>query len=118
MYHIIAFRVKWAWVTFESALSVSLAAIHALRFALDHIPKAQAVTLYQRFVTFEKQHGDRQGIEDVVVSKRRWVRPRQEQAAQRAEACAGAGHGGVGAGAHLGVGRRSRSGWELIVGTV
>jgi hypothetical protein len=43
------------------------------RYALDHIPKNQATSLYQRFVSFEKQHGDRQGIEDVVVSKRRWV---------------------------------------------
>lgn len=43
------------------------------RYALDHIPKAQAGSLYARFVAFEKQHGDRAGIEDVVVSKRRCV---------------------------------------------
>eukprot|EP00898_Chlorokybus_atmophyticus_P002064 jgi/Chlat1/2859/Chrsp194S00790 len=42
------------------------------KFALDHIPKAQAQNLYQRFVTFEKQFGDRAGIEDVIVSKRRF----------------------------------------------
>lgn len=42
-----------------------------LRYALDHIPKNQAASLYSRFVAFEKQHGDREGIEDVVVSKRR-----------------------------------------------
>ena len=41
------------------------------RYALDHIPKDQAEGLYTRFVAFEKQHGDREGIEDVVVSKRR-----------------------------------------------
>ncbi len=28
--------------------------------------------LYQRFVSFEKQHGDRAGIEDVIVSERRF----------------------------------------------
>jgi hypothetical protein len=33
------------------------------RYALDHIPKAQAEGVYQRFVQFEKQHGDREGIE-------------------------------------------------------
>ena len=33
------------------------------RYALDHIPKAQADAVYQRFVQFEKQHGDREGIE-------------------------------------------------------
>ncbi|GIM00876.1 hypothetical protein Vretimale_5770, partial [Volvox reticuliferus] len=42
------------------------------RYALDHIPKASAPTLYSRFVAFEKQHGDREGIEQVVVSKRRF----------------------------------------------
>ncbi|EFJ49177.1 hypothetical protein VOLCADRAFT_59517, partial [Volvox carteri f. nagariensis] len=42
------------------------------RYALDHIPKASASTLYSRFVAFEKQHGDREGIEQVVVSKRRF----------------------------------------------
>ncbi len=41
------------------------------RFALDNIPKASAPSLYGRFVAFEKQHGDREGIETVVVSKRR-----------------------------------------------
>ena len=41
------------------------------RYALDHIPKNQAASLYARFVTFEKQHGDRAGIEDVVVSEKR-----------------------------------------------
>jgi crooked neck len=42
------------------------------KYALDHIPKSQAAELYRRFVTFEKQHGDREGIEDVIVSKRRF----------------------------------------------
>ncbi|KAG2493851.1 hypothetical protein HYH03_008067 [Edaphochlamys debaryana] len=42
------------------------------RYALDHIPKSSAPTLYARFVGFEKQHGDREGIEQVVVSKRRF----------------------------------------------
>jgi len=42
------------------------------KYALDHIPKAQATRLYKRFVTFEKQHGDRDGIEDVIVAKRRF----------------------------------------------
>mmetsp|Transcript_35189 Transcript_35189/g.67252 ORF Transcript_35189/g.67252 Transcript_35189/m.67252 type:complete len:729 (-) Transcript_35189:192-2378(-) len=42
------------------------------KFALDHIPKGQANDLYRRFVQFEKQHGDRDGIEEVIVSKRRF----------------------------------------------
>jgi crooked neck len=42
------------------------------KFALDSIPKSKAGELYQAFVAFEKQHGDREGIEDVIVSKRRF----------------------------------------------
>ena len=33
------------------------------KYALDHLPKSQAGELYGRFVQFEKQQGDREGIE-------------------------------------------------------
>lgn len=33
------------------------------KYALDHLPRSQATNVYRRFVTFEKQHGDREGIE-------------------------------------------------------
>ena len=39
---------------------------------MDHIPKQRANDLYQRFVNFEKQHGERDGIEAVIVAKRRF----------------------------------------------
>lgn len=42
------------------------------KYALDHIPKGQAEDLYRKFVSFEKQYGDRGGIEDVIVGKRRF----------------------------------------------
>lgn len=42
------------------------------KYALDHIPKQHAQELYRMFTTFEKQHGDRSAIEDVIVSKRRF----------------------------------------------
>jgi len=35
------------------------------------MPREQVLELYNEFITFEKKHGDRQGIEDVIVSKRR-----------------------------------------------
>lgn len=41
------------------------------KYALDHIPKGQADDLYKQFVAFEKQYGNRDAIEDVIVSKRR-----------------------------------------------
>lgn len=42
------------------------------KYALDHLPKSQAGELYRRFVQFEKQLGDREGIEEVIVSERRF----------------------------------------------
>mmetsp|Transcript_7023 Transcript_7023/g.25892 ORF Transcript_7023/g.25892 Transcript_7023/m.25892 type:complete len:723 (+) Transcript_7023:146-2314(+) len=42
------------------------------KYALDSIPKGQAEDLYRTFVAFEKQHGDKGGIENVIVSKRRF----------------------------------------------
>jgi len=42
------------------------------KYALDNIPRDKAQELYKMFISFEKQHGDRQGIEDVVVGKRRF----------------------------------------------
>ena len=41
------------------------------RYALDTIPKKEARELYKAFVSFEKQHGDRKGIEDAIIDKRR-----------------------------------------------
>eukprot|EP00457_Paulinella_chromatophora_P003088 gb/GEZN01003093.1/.p1 GENE.gb/GEZN01003093.1/~~gb/GEZN01003093.1/.p1 ORF type:complete len:699 (-),score=138.96 gb/GEZN01003093.1/:150-2246(-) len=41
------------------------------KFALDNLPKAKAVKLYQTYTAFEKQRGDKKGIEDVILSKRR-----------------------------------------------
>ncbi|XP_024371438.1 uncharacterized protein [Physcomitrium patens] len=42
------------------------------KYALDHTPKGKADTVYQKFVQFEKQYGDREGIENVIVGKRRF----------------------------------------------
>ncbi|XP_010465138.1 PREDICTED: crooked neck-like protein 1 [Camelina sativa] len=39
------------------------------KFALDRIPKERAETLYSKFVAFEKRYGDKEGIEDAIVSK-------------------------------------------------
>jgi len=42
------------------------------KYALDNIPKNSARKLFQKFIQFEKQFGDREGIEDVIVGKRRF----------------------------------------------
>lgn len=42
------------------------------KYALDHLPKSQAGELYRRFVQFEKQLGDREGIEVRGPAFKRW----------------------------------------------
>jgi crooked neck len=41
------------------------------RYALDNVPKNRVNELYNAYTVFEKQHGDRAGIEAVVLAKRR-----------------------------------------------
>eukprot|EP00397_Hematodinium_sp_SG-2012_P027298 GEMP01028675.1.p1 GENE.GEMP01028675.1~~GEMP01028675.1.p1 ORF type:complete len:614 (+),score=108.63 GEMP01028675.1:206-1843(+) len=42
------------------------------RLALERLPKGEGDDLYRKYVSFEKQHGDQDGIDDVVVNKRRF----------------------------------------------
>ncbi len=65
---IVRCRARGVWVNTKEVIPVVTAPPVPLFFA-----QASAPTLYSRFVAFEKQHGDREGIEQVVVSKRRWV---------------------------------------------
>ncbi|NXK96104.1 CRNL1 protein, partial [Formicarius rufipectus] len=42
------------------------------KYALDRIPKQNAQNLFKNYTIFEKKFGDRRGIEDIIVSKRRF----------------------------------------------
>ncbi|XP_054677593.1 crooked neck-like protein 1 isoform X2 [Grus americana] len=42
------------------------------KYALDRIPKHEAQNLFKNYTIFEKKFGDRRGIEDIIVSKRRF----------------------------------------------
>ncbi|MBZ3890574.1 Crooked neck-like protein 1 [Sciurus carolinensis] len=42
------------------------------KYALDRIPKHEAQDLFKNYTIFEKKFGDRRGIEDIIVSKRRF----------------------------------------------
>ncbi|XP_046981813.1 protein crooked neck [Schistocerca americana] len=42
------------------------------KYALEHIPKDRAQELYKAYTIHEKKYGDRTGIEDVIVSKRKF----------------------------------------------
>ncbi|CAL0311399.1 unnamed protein product [Lupinus luteus] len=61
-----------AFAEFEERCKETERARAIYKFALDHIPKGRAEDLYRKFVAFEKQYGDREGIEDAIVGKRRF----------------------------------------------
>jgi crooked neck len=42
------------------------------KYALDVVPKGQAQALYRMYTAFEKQHGSKEGIDNVIASKRRF----------------------------------------------
>ena len=52
-----------SFAQFEEMSSETERARAIYKYALDNIPKAQVSELYQKFVAFEKQHGEREGIE-------------------------------------------------------
>lgn len=42
------------------------------KYALEHLPKDSTADLYKAYTIHEKKYGDRSGIEDVIVSKRKY----------------------------------------------
>nr|POE47501.1 pre-mrna-splicing factor clf1 [Quercus suber] len=60
-----------AYARFEAKLKEYERARAIFKYALDRIPRSRSVTLHKQYTTFEKQFGDREGVEDVVISKRR-----------------------------------------------
>ncbi|GJM99223.1 hypothetical protein PR202_ga16305 [Eleusine coracana subsp. coracana] len=46
-------------------------ALAIYKYALDRVPKGRADELYRKLLAFEKQFGEREGIEDAIVGKRR-----------------------------------------------
>nr|XP_043626995.1 crooked neck-like protein 1 [Erigeron canadensis] len=61
-----------AFAEFEEKCKETERARYIYKFALDRIPKGRAEDLYRKFVAFEKQYGDKEGIEDAIVGKRRF----------------------------------------------
>jgi len=57
---------------FEERAKESERARVIYKFGLDTLPRSQAQELYKKYVQFEKQHGDRKGIDEVISSKKRF----------------------------------------------
>jgi crooked neck len=60
-----------AYAKFEAKMKEFERARAIYKFALDRMPRSKAINLHKSFTTFEKQYGDRDGIENVILSKRR-----------------------------------------------
>lgn len=61
-----------AFAEFEERCKETERARCIYKYALDHIPKGRAEDLYKKYVAFEKQFGDKDGIEDAIEGKRRF----------------------------------------------
>ncbi|ROT37012.1 TPR-like protein [Sodiomyces alkalinus F11] len=64
-------RLFIAYARFEAKLKEYERARAIYKYALDRLPRSRAMTLHKAYTTFEKQFGDKDGVEDVVLSKRR-----------------------------------------------
>ncbi|KAF2405272.1 putative Pre-mRNA-splicing factor clf1 [Trichodelitschia bisporula] len=64
-------RIFIEFAKFESRLKEYERARAIYKFALDRMPRSKSVNLHKSYTTFEKQFGDEDGVEDVVLSKRR-----------------------------------------------
>jgi len=64
-------RLFIAYARFEAKLKEYERARAIYKYALDRLPRSRSNTLHKAYTTFEKQFGDREGVEDVILSKRR-----------------------------------------------
>ena len=59
------------YARFEAKLKEYERARAIYKYALDRMPRSKSGHIHSAYTTFEKQFGDREGVEDVVISKRR-----------------------------------------------
>lgn len=64
-------RLFIAYARFEAKLKEYERARAIYKYALDRMARSKSATLHKAYTTFEKQFGDREGVEDVILSKRR-----------------------------------------------
>jgi crooked neck len=64
-------RLFIAYARYEAKLKEYERARAIYKYALDRLARSKSVSLHKAYTTFEKQFGDREGVEDVILSKRR-----------------------------------------------
>ncbi|KAI9800084.1 MAG: NineTeen Complex (NTC) component [Sarcosagium campestre] len=64
-------RLFIAYSRYEANLKEYERARAIYKYALDRLPRSKSAILHKSYTIFEKQFGDREGIQDVIFSKRR-----------------------------------------------
>ena len=64
-------KIYISFARYETRLKEYERARTIYKYALDRLPRSKSEELYKAYTTFEKQFGDRDGVEDVLVGKRR-----------------------------------------------
>lgn len=64
-------RLFIAYARYEAKLKEYERARAIYKYALDRLSRSRSLSLHKAYTTFEKQFGDREGVEDVILSKRR-----------------------------------------------
>lgn len=64
-------KLFMAYARFEARLKEFERARAIYKYALDRMPRSKSMNLHKAYTQFEKQFGDREGVEDVILSKRR-----------------------------------------------
>ena len=60
-----------AYARYEAKLKEYERARAIYKYALDRLPRSRSAILHKSYTTFEKQFGNREGVEDVILAKRR-----------------------------------------------
>jgi crooked neck len=60
-----------AYARYEAKLKEYERARAIYKYALDRLPRSRSAALHKSYTTFEKQFGNREGVEDVILAKRR-----------------------------------------------
>jgi crooked neck len=64
-------RLFIAYARYEAKLRETERARAIYRFGLDNLPRSKSMLLHKEYTVFEKQYGDKDGVENVILSKRR-----------------------------------------------
>lgn len=64
-------RLFIAYARYEAKLKDYERSRAIYKFGLDNLPRSKSMLLHKEYTTFEKQFGDKEGVETVILSKRR-----------------------------------------------